>query len=105
LLTLPAARSLLKELYPVGDVADCWKRMHRYNVVDLYVVTPPLIAQNQEEFGSSTTSDYRQTVRSDVMTKVVYKARRARTIGLDLFYAPYRRWLRPYSGIQFQDRE
>jgi glycosyl transferase family 25 len=105
LLTLPAARSLLKELYPVGDVADCWKRMQRYKVVDLYAVAPPLIAQNQEEFGSSTTSDYHQTIRSDLFGKLTYKLRRARTIGLDLFYAPYRRWLRPYSGIQSQGRE
>ena len=56
LLTLPAARALLKELYPVGDVADCWKRMNRYRVVDLYVVSPPLIEQNQDKFGSSTSS-------------------------------------------------
>lgn len=105
LLTLPAARSLLKELYPVGDVADCWMRMHRYRVVDLYVVTPPLIAQDQEQFGSSTTAEIHQMNRSDLLGKLAYKLRRARAIGLDLLYAPYRRWLRPYCGIQFQDRE
>ena len=99
IVTCPAARSLLAELYPVGDVADCWKRMSRYRVVDLFVVAPPAICQDQVAFGSSTTADYHQANRRDRVGWLVYKARRARSILWDLLYAPYRRWLRPYAGV------
>lgn len=105
LVTLPAAQALLAELYPVSDVADCWQRLHRYRVVDLFVVSPPLIEQNQEKFGSSTTSDYRTTVRIDPFAKGIYKARRVRSILWELVYAPYRRWFRPYCGIKLERTE
>jgi len=48
ILTATAAKALLAELYPVGDVADCWNRLQRYKVVDLSVAVPPLTKQNQE---------------------------------------------------------
>ena len=105
LVTLPAAQALLAELRPVSDVADCWQRLRRYKVVDLFVVSLPLIEQNQEDFGSSTTSDYRTTVRIDPFAKGIYKARRVRSILWDLVYAPYRRWFRPYCGIRLERTE
>jgi len=105
LATLPAAQALLAEMYPVSDVADCWQRLHRYKVVDLFVVSPPLIEQNQEKFGSSTTTDYRTSVRIDPFAKGIYKARRVRSILCDRVYAPYLRWFRPYSGIKLEHME
>lgn len=92
-LTLSAAKALRKELYPVGDVADCWFRMQRYGVVDMFVVTPPLIVQNQEKFGSSTTDDVKATFSLGGLQGVCYKARRLRNIIWDFFYTPYRRWI------------
>jgi len=105
ILTLTAARALLAELYPVSDVADCWLRMHRYRVVDIFIVTPPLIVQDQDGFGSSTTSSYYESIRSDLVPKAIYKLRRLRAIIFDLFYARYRRWFRPYSGINLKHTE
>jgi len=98
LLTLAAAKALLAELYPVGDVADCWRRLNRYRVVEMLVMVPPLISQEQERFGSSTTSDYHVAHGNGFADKVIYKLRRARTIVGDFFYAPYRRWRRSCLG-------
>ena len=105
LLTLPAARALVKELYPVGDVADCWHRMDRYRVVDLYVVSPPLIEQEQDKFGSSTSPDIHKATRNATLFWLTYKPRRLRAIVIDLFYARYRRWFRPHSGINIKRTE
>ncbi|WP_262964915.1 glycosyltransferase family 25 protein [Methylobacter psychrophilus] len=100
LLTLPAAQALLKDLYPVRDVADCWQRMHRYRVVDLFVFDPPVIEQDQVLFGSSTTSDIQSLAFLNYTSKIIYKARRARSILWEAGYSRYRKWLRPYSGTK-----
>jgi glycosyl transferase family 25 len=102
ILTAAAAQALVAELYPIGDVADCWQRLRRYGVVDVYVLVPPLIHQDQAKFGSSTTTDHRKYMRWTLCEKVIYKWRRARTLLWDVFYAPYRRlckrnnWLRQW---------
>lgn len=93
-LTAMAARALIGELYPVGDVADCWSRLQRYGIVDLSVATPPLIEQDQEQFGSSTTADLRRRVGRDFVTWFVYKVRRTRSVIWEVLYAPYRRLTR-----------
>jgi glycosyl transferase family 25 len=105
LLTRAAAAALLRELEPVSDVADCWQRLARYKVVDLYVVAPPLIEQKQDEFGSSTTADYHAKTRTGLIARVLYKARRARSILWDCVYGPYRRRFRPYAGLKFDLQE
>lgn len=99
-----AARALLRELYPVGDVADCWRRLERYRVVDLFVVSPTLIEQDQETFGSSTTADYWSQQPGGSYARMKYKFRRAWGVGTDLFYAPYRRYFRPYAGVRDLDK-
>jgi glycosyl transferase family 25 len=101
LLTACAAKALLAELYPIGDVADCWRRLNQYRVVDLHVVSPPVIRQDHERFGSSTTLDYYARVDRGLRSTLLYKLRRARAILRDAFYAPYRRRWRPYSGLRF----
>lgn len=105
LLTRAAAAALLRELEPVSDVADCWQRLARYKVVDLYVVAPPLIKQKQDKFGSSTTSDYHANIKPGLITRALYKIRRTRSIFWDCVYAPYRRWFRPYAGLKIDPLE
>ncbi len=102
LLTLSAAQALLKELYPVSDVADCWLRMQRYKVVDLFAIDPPLIEQDQDTFGSSTTSDIQKAIKTDYCSKVIYKARRVRSVLWESIYSRYRKNCRPYAGIDFK---
>jgi glycosyl transferase family 25 len=99
-ITQYAACALLKELYPVGDVADCWERLKRYRVVDIFMVSPPLTVQNQTEFGSSTTGDIQKRGFLFGWRKLVHKGRRAVTKFLDFFYGFYRRHFVPYSGVK-----
>lgn len=99
-VTLAAARALLKELYPVGDVADCWRRMQKHRVVDVFVVRPPLVTQQQSEFGSSTTLDQRAAIRQRTfLQKIHFKTRRAFWFFSDGLFALYHRTFTPYCGM------
>jgi hypothetical protein len=99
MVTNYSARTLLKELYPIGDVADCWKRMKRYKVIDLYVINPPLVIQDQERFGSSTTDDVQNVMITGLIHTIAFKLCRVQRIFLDSIYGIYRRLFFPYSGI------
>jgi glycosyl transferase family 25 len=99
-----AARALLKELYPVGDVADCWARLKSYKVVDLFVINPPLIEQNQTAFGSSTNEDNWKLKKKNALDKLILKCRRAGSKFIDFFYAIYRRKVVPYAGIDLNPK-
>lgn len=101
-VTRYAAQSMLKELYPIGDVADCWGRLKRYRVVDIYITEPPLIVQDQSQFGSSTTLDIKK--HSQLAGRWVYKSRRATTKFLDSFYGCYRRFFMPFMGIKLPEK-
>jgi glycosyl transferase family 25 len=98
-VTLAGAFALLKALYPVGDVADCWRRQGKHKVVDLYVVSPPCVVQNQAEFGGSTGSELMALVpKRRGVNKLWFKARRAFWLTFDSFVALYDRHLNPYCG-------
>jgi len=102
IVTRLAAQTLLKELYPVGDEADCWLRMKRYKVVDLYVLDPFLVEQDQAAFGSSTTQDVLQHMKRGFRRKLIFKAHRAWAKTIDFFYGIYRRTLMPYAGVDIE---
>ncbi len=97
IITRSAAQSLLRELSPVSMVADNWVHMKNFRVVDLYVLSPCLIEQDREAFGSSTNADYQPF--SSVYAKVIYKLRRFRCVLLDLFQAAWRRRFHPYNDV------
>ena len=82
IVNLEASKALVKELYPVSDVADCWAKLNDYHTVDLYVIDPPVITQNQDEFGSSTTADIIRK-KSSIFSVLIYKLRRLRFITLN----------------------
>lgn len=92
-----AAQSLLQELFPIDDVADCWPRLNRYRVVDIWVLKQSLIEQDQETFGSSTNADFKPF--PNVVAKAKYKLRRLRGIVLDRITAPWRRQFHPYNDV------
>jgi glycosyl transferase family 25 len=98
IVTNLAAQTLLKELYPVGDEADCWLRLKRYKVADIYVLDPFLIEQNQSVFGSSTTEDLVKHLQHGFRSKVLFKARRVWAKSVDCIYGLYRRTFVPYAG-------
>lgn len=57
IINFEGAKVLSRELYPVSDVADCWSRIKRYNIIAITVAIPSLTYQNQHIFGSSTTKE------------------------------------------------
>jgi glycosyl transferase, family 25 len=97
IVTRLAALSLLQELYPVSMEADNWKRLNKFKVSDFYVLSPCLIEQDQDTFGSSTTADYRGF--ANLGEKLIYKSRRLRCVVLDFFQAPWRRKFHPYNNV------
>lgn len=99
ILNRHAAKTLLLELYPIGDVADCWKRLNNHKVVDINVIYPPLIIQNQESFGSSTTKDIIKNADNRFLAKLKFKICRAFWLGIDVFTAFYNRNFNPYKGL------
>jgi glycosyl transferase family 25 len=104
-VTYSGARALLRFLYPVGDVADCWARLVRHKVVDVQVVEPPLLEQDRGAFGSSTTEGVLALgLASSLMGKAVFKARRAFWLACDSCIGAYDRRFRPYAGV-FEDTQ
>jgi len=102
-ITEAGARALAKFLYPVGDVADCWRRLQRHGVIDLYAVTPPLALYDYEVFGSTTNTDIEKWLKSRAWWwKCPFKARRAFWLGVDQVLAFFDRHFRPYAGLDFK---
>lgn len=93
------AKALLKEMYPINDVADCWLRLSWHKVVDINVVVPALVTQDQEKFGSSTTVDINQNNQYSLSKKIKFKLCRALWLSFDYVLAIYHRNFRPYSGV------
>ena len=99
-VTLAGARALLRALFPVGNVADCWPRLARHRVVDIYVTLPEAAVQDQQTFGSSTTEESRQgAVARSIVARLLFKCRRAFWLALDWCAAQVNRRLKPYAGI------
>lgn len=88
ILTAAAAQSLLDELYPVSLPADAWNRLSRKCIVDINVVTPAIVRQDQETFGSSTTEEIRKLLSGSPWSSALYLVRRSRAVLLDAI-APF----------------
>jgi glycosyl transferase family 25 len=82
LVDLKAAYALRKALFPVHDVADCWARLAREKVVDIFVAQPCASTQKREQFGSYSSDDVNQYFRGNVFRTAMYKMRRLRSIVL-----------------------
>lgn len=100
IVNLPAVRALYRELYPIHDVADCWKRLKSYRVLEVRGLSPALIGQARDVFGSSTDVDMNAAIASGQACGLPYKVRRAFSKFCDFFYAIYRRHFRPYAGLK-----
>lgn len=95
-----AAKTLFKELFPVNDVADCWKRLVKHKLVDIKVVIPTLVNQDQDTFGSSTTDDIQKTYSYNKIQKLKFKFCRVFWLSMDGLLALYHRNIKPYGGIK-----
>jgi len=98
MITRAAAEILLGDLHPVSDVADCWSRLRRIPQLEIFVVTPPPVSQEQVSFGSSTTTDIQKALSSPG-ARLRYKLRRLRNILIGpLFEAGRRARLRSVTA-------
>lgn len=96
-----AARVLLKELFPIGDVADCWPRLKRHKIVDISILYPNLIEQDQDTYGSSTNTDIRSSFKnSSDLNWFKHKFCRAFWLTIDYLHAAYNRTFNSYAGIK-----
>lgn len=98
-INLLGAKVMLKELYPVNDVADCWSRLNKHKIIKIRAVVPTLTEQQQEVFGSSTTDDINNSAKYSLRIKIKFKMCRLFWKTIDAFLAIYHRIFRPYSGI------
>lgn len=104
-VTQAAARSLERFLYPVADVADCWERLQRHRVVDVDVVVPAVVTQDQANFGSSSTIGILEAgIPRKLVQKVLFKSRRAFWLFLDWLLAQYHRRAMPYTRLLEEDK-
>lgn len=92
-INLLGAKALIKKLYPVSHVADCWTWLNSHKVVNIRAVVPSVVNQNQIEFGSSTTNDLRQNIRCDLSKTYKYKFCRIFWKTIDFLTALYHRSL------------
>jgi glycosyl transferase family 25 len=99
IVTNKAAQTLIKELFPICDVADCWPRLKRHRIVDIYNINPHLIEQDQDTFGSSTNADTWKYHKKGIYSKIRHKTLRAFWLSIDFVLAFFHRNLRPYHGI------
>jgi glycosyl transferase family 25 len=100
-VTLTGAQALLAELYPVGDVADCWERLVRFRVVDIFAFAPNPVWIDMERFGSSTVADFRRIYGENRLSRTLsFRLRRARAVVSEPLMAFWRRRFRPYAGVK-----
>lgn len=99
IVTQKAAQALLKDLFPINDVADCWKRLVKHKVIDLYVLSSGFIEQDQDTFGSSTNIDVLKYTKKDIYNKIKFKLCRAFWLSIDIFVSAYNRHYHPYKDV------
>lgn len=101
MVTRAAAELLLGALHPIGDVADCWRRLAQLKDLDIFIVAPPLSRQLQEDFGSSTTKDIQISLGTSFPERLRYKLFRTRNILLGpLVDAKWRGSVYPIEAAQ-----
>ena len=98
IINLAAANVLSKELYPVNDVADCWKRLKMHKTINLRAITPTLTEQDRDLFGSSTTDDINKNYSYNLIKKIKFKFCRLIWKSVDGLLAIYHRTFKPYAG-------
>lgn len=94
-----AAQTLFKELYPINNVADCWGRLVKFKIANIYIIYPALIEQDQDTFGSSTTEDVNKILKTDLLDLSKYKLCRLVWRTIDEIVSLYRRIFHPYLDI------
>jgi len=74
IITLRAAETLMNKLMPISNVADCWLFISRRKWAEIYSVSPALIYQQQDIYGSSTALDIKTNYPARSVKRIFYYA-------------------------------
>jgi glycosyl transferase family 25 len=99
ILTNLSAKILVSDLFPIKDVADCWQRLKKNKILNIFAIKPALIIQDQELFGSSTTMDIQLSINKracDILTRKLF---RLFWVTVNSIVSVYNRSINPYKGL------
>lgn len=83
-ITLPAAKIVLRANFPVVTVADCWRRWARRYGLELYRVWPTAVRQDNGRFGTDINPYMARPYRA-IMRKIFARIKRPiRAIGITI---------------------
>lgn len=82
-LTITAAKALLKANYPICSQCDRWERWSRLGIIQLYLSTPSPCYQNFEGFESNMEGGFKFVRDMNILEKMLHKSKRAIGITLD----------------------
>ena len=77
ILTLAAAKALLKANYPICTQCDRWERWSKLGVIQLYLSTPSPCCQNFEGFVSNMEGGFKFVCDMNIIEKTLHKSKRA----------------------------
>ena len=75
-ITKDAARKLLQQNFPIIVPCDNWWRWVANGVIELYHAAPSTVAQDQDQFGSSTSAGREQRLRPLTIRWAIHKSKR-----------------------------
>ena len=99
IITNLSAKILIKNLYPINNVADDWEYIKRNKTLNVYAIKPALVVQNQNEFGSSTMTDLQINRKKSLIDKFTYKICRLFCRIINTITETYNRIFNPYKGL------
>lgn len=76
IITLPAAKAILGDNYPIKVPCDYWGRWARKGLINLYAATPSVCEQNTEDFKSNMEKTFRFLSEMNTFEKVLHKFKR-----------------------------
>lgn len=88
IITLPAAKALLKENFPIKVPCDYWARWVKHGAIKLYLAMPSVCTQNFDGFVSNMADSANiQSVKNmNFVLRFIHSAKRAIGISLDSLF-------------------
>ena len=99
------AKILLKAMFPICDVADCWPKLKKNKVIDIYAMNPPLFYPNELIFALSVGQTGRNEYKKLMGNMILYKLCRAFWKPINYMTAFYNRIFNPYKGLYNDKRK
>ncbi|MGC1473630.1 MAG: glycosyltransferase family 25 protein [Psychroserpens sp.] len=98
LINIKAAEAIYNTMYPVHYVADSWNYLKSHKIIDILSISPGLIEQDQQTFGSSTNQGQKDQDIKRIANSLQYKIHRAFFKPVNFISAYLDRTFRPYRS-------